>query len=69
MKKPVNEQEPVKLRFCFAAKGRSVFGLVNGKPGNAFPPRWASSATRPNITFIEDSSGVKDQRRKRAIEI
>ncbi|KAL9939992.1 hypothetical protein V8E36_000697 [Tilletia maclaganii] len=56
------------LRWCYAGKGRSAFGFINGKTGNTFPPIWASAATRPSTVVIENSTTHEGMRRKRVTE-
>ncbi|KAL9937939.1 hypothetical protein V8E36_003484 [Tilletia maclaganii] len=56
------------LRWCYAGKGRSAFNFISGKTGNAFPPIWASAATRPSTVVIENSTMHEGMRRKRVTE-
>ncbi|KAL9939761.1 hypothetical protein V8E36_001578 [Tilletia maclaganii] len=49
-------------------QGTVAFGFINGKTGNAFPPIWASAATRPSTVVIENSTTHEGMRRKRVTE-
>ncbi|CAD6931681.1 unnamed protein product [Tilletia caries] len=58
---PASGTEPAQeLRWSYAAKGRSAFGFVNGKTGNAFPPQWANNSTCPStVELIRSNSHNK----------
>ncbi|KAE8266209.1 hypothetical protein A4X09_0g6138 [Tilletia walkeri] len=59
--------EVEEMRWSYTGKGRSAYGFVNGKTGNAYPPHWVAPGSRPTRIEIGDSN-VPGMRRKRVIK-